>query len=157
MGLPFLYNRTMSKAKCLDCEDIIESKHRHDFVKCKCGNSFIDGGDDYFRGGGSIWPLPDEEFKADDILNDQFYAALDRDEVLQKLIENAEMEDMFADDSFLDDYDDYNLGYQAGTLDERERVLQGMQKLEDQSHATRTPLYQDTMFSEIRKIINGTA
>jgi hypothetical protein len=147
----------MSKAQCLDCQDILESKHRHDFVKCKCGNSFIDGGDDYFRGGGSIWPLPDEEFKADDILNDQFYAALDRDEVLQKLIENAEMEDMFADDSFLDDYDDYNLGYQAGTLDERERVLQGMQKLEDQSHATRTPLYQDTMFSEIRKIINGTA
>jgi hypothetical protein len=147
----------MSKAKCLDCEDIIKSKHRHDFVKCKCGNSFIDGGDDYFRGGGSIWPLPDEEFKADAILNDEFYAALDRDEVLQKLIENAEMEDMFGDDGFLDDYDDYNLGYQAGTLDERERVLQGMQKLEDQSHATRTPLYQDTMFSEIRKIINGTA
>jgi len=147
----------MSKAKCLDCEDILESKHRHDFVKCKCGNSFLDGGDDYFRGGGSIWPLPDEEFKADAILNDEFYAALDRDEVLQKLIENAEMEDMFGDDGFLDDYDDYNLGYQAGTLDERERVLQGMQKLEDQSHATRTPLYQDTMFSEIRKIINGTA
>jgi hypothetical protein len=117
----------------------------------------LDGGDDYFRGGGSIWPLPDEEFKADAILNDEFYAALDRDEVLQKLIENAEMEDMFGDDGFLDDYDDYNLGYQAGTLDERERVLQGMQKLEDQSHATRTPLYQDTMFSEIRKIINGTA
>jgi hypothetical protein len=147
----------MSKAKCLDCEDILESKHRHDFVKCKCGNSFIDGGDDYFRGGGSIWPLPDEELKADAILNDEFYAALDRDEVLQKLIENAEMEDMFGDDGFLDDYDDYNLGYQAGTLDERERILQGMQKLEDQSHATRTPLYQDTMFSEIRKITNGTA
>jgi len=147
----------MSKAKCLDCEDILESKHRHDFVKCKCGNSFIDGGDDYFRGGGSIWPLPDEELKADAILNDEFYAALDRDEVLQKLIENAEMEDMFGDDGFLDDYDDYNLGYQAGTLDERERILRGMQKLEDQSHATRTPLYQDTMFSEIRKIINGTA
>jgi hypothetical protein len=147
----------MSKAKCLDCEDILESKHRHDFVKCKCGNSFIDGGDDYFRGGGSIWPLPDEKFKADAILNDEFYAALDRDEVLQKLIENAEMEDMFGDDGFLDDYDDYNLGYQAGTLDERERILQGMQKLEDQSHATRTPLYQDTMFSEIRKIVNGAA
>jgi hypothetical protein len=147
----------MSKAKCLDCEDILESKHRHHFVKCKCGNSFIDGGDDYFRGGGSIWPLPDEELKADAILNDEFYAALDRDEVLQKLIENAEMEDMFGDDGFLDDYDDYNLGYQAGTLDERERILRGMQKLEDQSHATRTPLYQDTMFSEIRKIINGTA
>jgi hypothetical protein len=62
----------------------------------------------------------------------------------------------FNDDSFLDDdFEDYNLGYQAGTLDERERILQGIQKLEDQSHATRTPLYQETMFSKIRNIING--
>ena len=73
------------------------------------------------------------------------------DELLKEII----LEDMFNDDSFLDDYDDYNLGYQAGTLGERERILQGIQKLEDQSHATRTPLYQDTMFIKIRKIING--
>ena len=135
----------MSKAQCLDCQDILESKHRNDFVKCKCGNSFLDGGDDYFRGGGRLGPLPDK----------QFYIALDRDEALQKLIAEVEIDDMFDDESFLDDYDDYNLGYQAGTLDERERILQGIQKLEDQSHATRTPLYQDTMFIKIRKIING--
>jgi len=146
----------MSKAKCLSCEDVIESKHRHDFVKCKCGESFIDGGDEYFRGGGSIWPLPDEEFKDDAILNDDFYAAMDRDEILQKLIQNAETDDIFDDDSFLDDdFDDYNLGYQAGALDERDRILRDIQKLEDQSHATRTPLYQDTMFTKIREIING--
>jgi hypothetical protein len=114
----------MSRAQCLDCEDILESKHRHHFVKCQCGNSFLDGGDDYVRGGGNLLPL---------------------------------LDDMFDDNSFLDDYDDYNLGYQAGTLDERERILQGIQKLEDQSHATRTPLYQDTMFTKIRSIINGTA
>jgi|688.fasta_scaffold183326_3 hypothetical protein len=82
-------------------------------------------------------------------------AQIDRDQALQKLIEEVVEDDMFNDDSFLDDYDDYNLGYQAGTLDERERILQGIQKLEDQSHATRTPLYQDTMFIKIRKIING--
>jgi hypothetical protein len=111
----------MSKAQCLDCEDILESKHRHDFVKCKCGNSFLDGGEDYFRGGGNLLPLFDE---------------------------------VFNDNSFLDDdFDDYNLGYQAGTLDERERILQGIQKLEDQSHATKTPLYQDTMFTKIREIV----
>jgi hypothetical protein len=81
---------------------------------------------------------------------------MNRDEALQKLIEEVVEDDMFYDDSFLDDdFDDYNLGYQAGTLDERERILRGIQKLEDQSHATRTPLYQDTMFSKIRKIING--
>jgi hypothetical protein len=111
----------MSRGQCLDCEDIIESKHRHDFVRCECGNSFLDGGDDYIRGGGNLLPLLDEAFD---------------------------------DDSFLDDYDDYNLGYQAGTLDERERILQGIQKLEDQSHATRTPIYQDTLFDKIRKIVS---
>ncbi len=26
----------MSKAKCLNCKQIIESKHQHDFVQCKC-------------------------------------------------------------------------------------------------------------------------
>ena len=66
------------------------------------------------------------------------------------------LDEDFHDDSFLDDdFDDYNLGYQAGTLDERERILRGIQKLEDQSHATRTPIYQETMFAKIREIING--
>jgi hypothetical protein len=111
----------MSKAQCLDCEDILESKHRHDFVKCKCGNSFLDGGEDYFRGGGNLLPLFDEVFNDNSLLND--------------------------------DFDDYNLGYQAGTLDERDRILQGIQKLEDQSHATKTPLYQDTLFTKIREIV----
>lgn len=82
---------------------------------------------------------------------------MDRDDALQKLIEEIVEDDMFDDDSFLDDDDlaDFNLGYQAGTLDERDRILRDIQKLEDQSHATRTPLYQDTMFTEIRKIVNG--
>jgi hypothetical protein len=79
---------------------------------------------------------------------------MDRDDALQKLIEEVVESDMFNDDSFLDDdFDDYNLGYQAGTLDERDRILRDIQKLEDQSHATRTPLYQDTMFTKIREIV----
>lgn len=41
-------------AQCAKCGDIIESKHRHDFVSCKCGAIFIDGGHDYFRGGGNL-------------------------------------------------------------------------------------------------------
>jgi hypothetical protein len=36
-------------AKCLLCGDIVESKHRHDFVTCKCGNLSVDGGKDYFK------------------------------------------------------------------------------------------------------------
>jgi hypothetical protein len=48
----------------------------------------------------------------------------------------------------------FNLGCQAGTSDERERILRGIQKLENQSNTTRTPLYQETMFAKIREIIN---
>jgi hypothetical protein len=46
-------------AKCLKCEEIIESKHRHNFVSCKCGNLFVDGGLEYtrrgFRDGPDTW------------------------------------------------------------------------------------------------------
>lgn len=35
--------------KCGKCNDIIESKHRHDFVTCPCGNVSVDGGLDYAR------------------------------------------------------------------------------------------------------------
>lgn len=38
-----------NRAKCLDCGDIIISKHRHDFVKCTCGNLAVDGGESYLR------------------------------------------------------------------------------------------------------------
>ena len=40
-------------AKCAKCGDIIESKTRHDFVKCSCGAIFVDGGHDYIRRGGN--------------------------------------------------------------------------------------------------------
>jgi hypothetical protein len=57
----------MSKAMCILCDDVIESKHRHDFVKCKCGKSFLDGGDEYTRAGGYLIHYLDDEVKdADD-------------------------------------------------------------------------------------------
>lgn len=37
----------MNAVKCLKCNDIIQSKHRHDFVWCSCGNVAVDGGNDY--------------------------------------------------------------------------------------------------------------
>ena len=113
----------MSKAKCLKCNDIIESKHRHDFVRCSCNEIFLDGGDEYIRAGAN---------DLNNILienNSEFFAALDRDEVLQKLIEEAEeVDDMFEDQGYLDDdFDDYNLGVQAGTMDERDRIIELLQ------------------------------
>jgi len=40
--------------KCLNCNDIIESKHVHDFVWCSCKNVFIDVGTSYVRYGGKM-------------------------------------------------------------------------------------------------------
>jgi hypothetical protein len=38
-----------NKAKCLKCGEIIISKNRHDYSKCKCGNLAVDGGSWYAR------------------------------------------------------------------------------------------------------------
>ena len=40
--------------RCLKCDDIIESKFRHDFVTCKCGSISVDGGIDYLRHVGNL-------------------------------------------------------------------------------------------------------
>ena len=48
-----------AKYKCSKCGDIIQSKHRHDFVRCKCGACFVDGGDDYTRLGGNDGAMPE--------------------------------------------------------------------------------------------------
>lgn len=37
--------------RCRRCGDRIFSNSRHDFVRCRCGATFIDGGWDYMRGG----------------------------------------------------------------------------------------------------------
>lgn len=39
----------VNKAQCKLCGDIIESKHGHDFVRCKCGEIAVDGGRSYLR------------------------------------------------------------------------------------------------------------
>lgn len=40
--------------RCLKCRDVIESKHRHDFVPCSCGNISVDGGLEYLRRVGTL-------------------------------------------------------------------------------------------------------
>lgn len=39
----------INKAKCLMCNDIIVSRHRHDFVTCSCGSLAVDGGKEYLK------------------------------------------------------------------------------------------------------------
>lgn len=64
---------------CNKCDDFIVSKHRHDFVTCKCGSVSVDGGQAYLRRTGGLgvaedgkrictytdlsWEIPDELYK----------------------------------------------------------------------------------------------
>lgn len=36
-----------NRAKCKLCGDVIESKQRHDYITCSCGEITIDGGKEY--------------------------------------------------------------------------------------------------------------
>lgn len=38
-----------NSVRCHLCGEIIESRHRHDFVWCKCGNIAVDGGKAYLK------------------------------------------------------------------------------------------------------------
>jgi len=38
-----------NKAQCKLCDDVIESKHGHDFRWCKCGEIAVDGGKSYLK------------------------------------------------------------------------------------------------------------
>lgn len=43
--------------ECRLCGDQIFSLHRHHFKWCKCKKTFVDGGDDYLRCGGDVFPI----------------------------------------------------------------------------------------------------
>ena len=42
-------NISRNSVQCLLCNAEIESKHRHDFVTCPCGNVSVDGGRAYLK------------------------------------------------------------------------------------------------------------
>lgn len=44
-----------NRVQCLDCNDVIESRYRHDFQTCSCGATSVDGGKDYQRILGNSW------------------------------------------------------------------------------------------------------
>lgn len=46
----------VNKVRCLHCNDVIESKHGHDFKFCSCKHVFVDGGKNYKRRGWSSEP-----------------------------------------------------------------------------------------------------
>lgn len=81
----------MSYAQCLKCNAILISRYRHDFVTCKCDNqTFIDGGDDYFRCGGldlSLIKKLDIPEPEDVVVNTLYSTAIVP--VIEKLIEKS--------------------------------------------------------------------
>lgn len=44
-----------NRAKCKLCQSIIESFHLNDFVSCKCGEIFVNGGTDDYKCGAGEW------------------------------------------------------------------------------------------------------
>lgn len=60
-----------TKIKCRNCGQIIESKYKHDFVTCSCGETSVDGGCDYLRvcfGEAGFQQIDTPEYKWDDWL-----------------------------------------------------------------------------------------
>lgn len=63
--------------------------------------------------------------------------------------------------AFYDDLnsDMRNLSYaqqfwiEYGRISERDRIMNGIQDIEDRSHATKTPLYQETLLRLVRKTV----
>lgn len=44
----------LNAIRCLSCNEIIASGHRHDFKTCKCGKVSVDGGNEYTRRVGKL-------------------------------------------------------------------------------------------------------
>ncbi len=55
-----------NQARCKKCGDVIESKHRHDFVQCKCGAIAVDGGNAYQRRIGNPADFEEVEEESED-------------------------------------------------------------------------------------------
>lgn len=60
-----------NRCQCALCGDIIESKSVHDFVSCKCGAIFTDGGSEYTHRG--------FKFSSTDIINLSYWEEVEDD------------------------------------------------------------------------------
>lgn len=55
-----------NRVQCTNCQEIITSTYRHDFVRCGCGTIFTDGGQEYIRRGGNFNYMNDLDEYFDD-------------------------------------------------------------------------------------------
>ena len=88
---------TRNAVKCLVCNTVLESKHRHHFVECYCENqSFTDGGLAYNRVGGKDLDLIENLCEYVEMTDGEYTAyqcglKLKAELALQKRIDSGEM------------------------------------------------------------------
>lgn len=68
--------------RCKHCDDIIESKHRHHYISCKCGKVSADGGAAYLRRTFPKSPLEDHYEDLSIIVSKK------AEEIAEKIFEN---------------------------------------------------------------------
>jgi hypothetical protein len=66
----------MAQGKCVYCGDMMVSTHVHDFVECSCGESFLDGGDEYFRATLSTVPLDENGNIVEEFMTEKMWKLL---------------------------------------------------------------------------------
>jgi len=44
--------------------------------------------------------------------------------------------------------------YNEGQIDERQRILKAIKEIEETSHKTRTPIFQDKLISLMKKVVS---
>ena len=95
---------TKNSVKCLVCNTILESKHRHDFVKCHCPNqTSTDGGLSYNRVSGKDLSLIDNLCEYRTLTQEEY----DKEQVELKAIQLAKNEQGVKDGLLLKIGDDY--------------------------------------------------
>lgn len=88
---------TRNAVKCLVCNTVLESKHRHGYVQCNCDNqAFCDGGMDYNRTGAKDLDLIENLCEYVEMSDDEYAAyqeglKLKAELALQKRIDSGEM------------------------------------------------------------------
>lgn len=95
---------TKNSVKCLMCNTILESKHRHDFVMCPCPNqTFTDGGLSYNRVGGKDLSLIENMCEYRTLTQESY----DKEQVELKAIQLAKNEQGVKEGLLLKIGDDY--------------------------------------------------
>lgn len=98
---------------CLQCGEVLVSRHRHDFVRCDCENgTFCDGGLDYCRYGGKDASMIQDNCVYDNAPHEEIREVFERGthgEDLKQKLHYVKLKDI--DDKWLRNIIDYESLY----------------------------------------------